>query len=109
MFQCGSASLKAELVSEVFFVGAALFMTDVNEIKVSARALAAFVGISPRTIGRFEEDGIIEREHDGKFHLRDSTQDLLIHFMTRERWAFRQLRRFRILDDIDDGIFPELE
>jgi hypothetical protein len=32
-------------------------------------------------------------------------QRLLDHFMTRERWAFGQLRRFRIFDEQDGDVF----
>jgi hypothetical protein len=65
---------------------------------MSARELADFLGISARTIGRLERDGVLKRQRNGKFDLRVSVQYLLAHFMTRERWAYSQLRRFRIID-----------
>jgi len=74
-------------------------------MKKTARELAVFIGVSARTIGRFERDGFLEREHDGKFHLQKSVQRLLANFMVRERWAFAQLRRHRIFDELTGDVF----
>ena len=65
---------------------------------LSARELEAFTGVSARTIGRLVREGVLERESDQKFDLQFSVQILLAHYMTREQWAFGQLRRFRIID-----------
>jgi hypothetical protein len=73
---------------------------------MSGRKLADFLGISARTIGRLERDGVLERQRSGKFDCQTSVQRLLAHFMTRERWAFRQLRRFRIIDELSGDVFP---
>ena len=48
-------------------------------MNVNARKLAAFIAVSPRLIGRFEQAGVLEHEHNGQFDLRCSVQRLLIH------------------------------
>lgn len=73
---------------------------------MSGRELATFLGISARTIGRLERDGVLERQRNGKFDLQLLAQCLLDHFMTREHWVFRQLRRFRIFDELSGDVFP---
>lgn len=72
---------------------------------MSGRELVTFIGISARTIGRLERDGVLERQRNGKFDFQRSVQRLLHHFMRRERWAFSQLRRFRIFDEHDGDVF----
>lgn len=74
-------------------------------MNVSARELAVWVGVSARTIGRFERDGLLARGGEGKFPLQASVQRLLDHFMVRERWAFQQLRRHRIFDEQSGDVF----
>jgi hypothetical protein len=72
---------------------------------MSARELAAFVGVSARTIGRFEQAGVLARERHGRFDLQRSAQRLLTHLLVRERWAFQQLRRHRIFDEQSGDVF----
>ena len=74
-------------------------------MNASARKLTAFIAVSPRSIGRFELAGVLEREHNGQFDLRRSVQRLLTHLLVRERWAFSQLRRHRIFNEQDDDVF----
>jgi hypothetical protein len=74
-------------------------------MNVSGNELAGFLGISPRTLGRLEQSGIIEREN-GMFNPQRSVERLLSHFMRRERWAFQQLARFRIFDEKKGDRFP---
>ena len=74
-------------------------------MNVSARQLAAFLAVSPRSIGRFEQAGVLARERNGKFDLQRSVQRLLTHLLVRERWAFQQLRRFRIFDELTGDVF----
>jgi len=74
-------------------------------MSLSGRKLAAFLGISPRTVGRLERAGLLERQRDGTFALQRSVERLLNHFMVRERWAFQQLARFRIFDERSGDLF----
>ena len=74
-------------------------------MNASARQLAAYLGISARTIGRFEQAGLVVRGRNGTFPLQESVQRLLDHFMTRERWAFQQLRRHRIFNEKWGDVF----
>ena len=50
-------------------------------MNVSARQLAAFLAVSPRSIGRFEQAGVLARERNGKFDLQRSVQRLLTHLL----------------------------
>lgn len=72
---------------------------------MSGRELAAYLAISPRSIGRFEAAGVLERERNGQFDLQHSVQCLLNHLLLRERWAFAQLRRHRIFDEHTGDVF----
>jgi hypothetical protein len=72
---------------------------------MSGRELASFLGISPRTIGRLELDGVLEREADGMFHLRKSVRRLFTHYKVRHDWAFAQLRRYRIFNESWGDVF----
>ena len=74
-------------------------------MNVSGNKLAAFLGISARTVGRLEQDGLLERQRNGTFALQHSVQRLLSHFMVRERWAFQRLARFRIFDERTGDVF----
>ena len=74
-------------------------------MNVSGNRLADFLGVSARTIGRLEQDGLLERGPDGTFALERSVQCLLSHFMVRERWAFAQLARFRIFNERSGDVF----
>jgi DNA-binding XRE family transcriptional regulator len=74
-------------------------------MRMSGRELAAFIGVSARSIGRLEQDGMLERQRNGQFDLQRSVQRLLNHFMTRERWAFQQLRRHRIFNESWGDVF----
>jgi DNA-binding XRE family transcriptional regulator len=76
-------------------------------MNMSARQLAAFVGVSPRTIGRLVQDGVLEREADGTFVLQKSVRQLFRYLNARHDWAFRQLRRFRMFDESTGDIFQE--
>jgi Mn-dependent DtxR family transcriptional regulator len=74
-------------------------------MNVSGNRLAEFLGVSARTVGRLERDGLLERQRDGTFALQHSVQRLLSHFMVRERWAFQRLARFRIFDERSGDVF----
>ena len=76
-----------------------------HNMYLSGRELAVFLGISARTVGRFEQAGLLSRGTNGKFQLQESIVRLLDHFMTRERWAFHQLRRHRIFDEHTGDVF----
>ena len=74
-------------------------------VTVSGNRLAAFLGVSARSIGRLERRGLIERRKDGTFPLEQSVQRLFHHYLRREHWAFAQLRRFRIFDETAGDVF----
>ena len=74
-------------------------------MNLSGRKLAAFLGISPRTVGRLEQAGLLERQRDGTFALQSSVQRLLGYYMPREQWAFHQLRLHRIFDEASGDVF----
>jgi hypothetical protein len=73
---------------------------------MSGRELAAFIGVSPRSIGRLVQDGVLEREADGTFVLQKSVRQLFRYLKPRHDWAFRQLRRFRMFDESSGDVFP---
>lgn len=77
----------------------------VPHTSLSGRQLAAFLNISPRSVGRLERDGLLFRCRGGTFELQTSVQSLLHHFMLRERWAFQKLRRLRIFDETQGDVF----
>ena len=76
-------------------------------MNVSGRQLANFLGLSARSIGRLAQAGVLEWMPDGSFALQPSVQRLLKHYSTRERWAFGQLRRFRMFDERTGDVMPE--
>lgn len=72
---------------------------------MSGRQLATYLAISPRSIGRFESAGVLERERNGQYDLQRSMQRLLTHLLVRERWAFQQLRRHKIFNEQWGDVF----
>jgi predicted AAA+ superfamily ATPase len=74
-------------------------------MNVSARYLAKFLGVSARTIGRFNAQGYLYQLQDKSFALQPSVKDLLKYLMQREKWAFAQLRKFRIFNERTGDIF----
>jgi hypothetical protein len=74
-------------------------------MNISGRQLAQFLGISARTVGRFERDGLLVRQRDGAFDVRSSVQGLLNYFMVRERWAFQYMRLHRLFDETQGDVF----
>lgn len=74
-------------------------------MNVSGNRLAAFLGVSARTIGRFEQAGILKRQRTGKFLLQQSVQRLFEHFKTRHDWAFAQLRQHKIFNESWGDVF----
>ena len=86
-------------------LGIGIFLSLPHNIHLSGRDLAIFCGISARSIGRFEQAGVLERERNGWFDLQRSVQRLLTHLLIRERWAFQQLRRHRIFNEHWGDVF----
>jgi DNA-binding XRE family transcriptional regulator len=73
--------------------------------RLSGRQLAAFLGVSPQTISRWERDGLIERGRNGKFALQSSVQGVLQYVLVRHQWAFHMLRVHGIFDESRGDVF----
>lgn len=81
------------------------FFQGASPMNVSGNRLAAFLGVSARTIGRFEQAGILKRQRTGKFLLQQSVQRLFEHFKARHDWAFAQLRQHKIFNESWGDVF----
>lgn len=63
-------------------------------MNLSARQLSKLLGVSARSLGRYEQDGVIQRETDGLFCLQKVVPLLLRHWTNRAVMAEKLCRQY---------------